>query len=97
MLTRLGYMAPGDPSGEYDERTELSVRKFQEANGLPGTGELGFKTMVALYRSLDEWAMREESRSPYGGPHLVRQPGRGRGGRTGEPPASGPGPEERAS
>jgi general secretion pathway protein A len=74
-LTRLGYMAPGDPSAEYDERTELAVRKFQEGQGLPGTGELGFKSMISLYHALDELAQREESRTPYGGPLLRRGAG----------------------
>ncbi len=76
-LTRLGWMNPGDPSGEYDERTAAAVRKLQQQKGLPETGELDFKSLIALYRALDERGLREEGRPVYGGPRLVRG-GRGR-------------------
>src|SRR5262249_49558968 len=76
-LTQLGYMKAGDPSGEYDSRTEPAVRKLQEDRGLAQTGQLAFKTMIALYQALDDRSLREDGRSVYGGPHLSRTPGRG--------------------
>jgi general secretion pathway protein A len=71
-LTRLGYMNPGDPSGEYDERTEAAARKFQKDQGLAESGQFNFKTMIALYRALDERAIREDGQPLYGGPRLAR-------------------------
>jgi hypothetical protein len=46
--------------------------------------------MIALYHSLDEWAMRVESRTPYGGPHLGREPKRGAGSDAAAPQAAAP-------
>ncbi len=38
-LQRGGYY-PGDPTGKWDSGTQASLRRFQEANGLPPTGKL---------------------------------------------------------
>lgn len=38
-LQRGGYYA-GDPTGKWDSTTQASLRRFQEANGLPPTGKL---------------------------------------------------------
>jgi general secretion pathway protein A len=73
-LTRLGYLKPGDPSGEYDPLTEAAVRRFQQRGGIAATGELGFKTMIALYHALDERALKAQKRALYGGPRLARRP-----------------------
>ena len=57
-LTDLGYLQPGDASEEYDALTASAVRRFQVFQGLPTTGELDPKTMIALYHSLDYGAPR---------------------------------------
>ena len=36
------------PTGFYGERTEAAVRKFQEAHGLPVTGEADADTQKAI-------------------------------------------------
>jgi general secretion pathway protein A len=74
-LVRLGFMKPGDPSGEYDERTEAAIRTFQSSAGLSGTGQFGFKTVMALYAALDARAVQTEGRPVYGGPRLRRATG----------------------
>jgi hypothetical protein len=38
-LQRGGYYA-GNPTGKWDSSTQASLRRFQEANGLPPTGKL---------------------------------------------------------
>ncbi len=52
-LTDLGYMSPGDASGDFDEQTESAIRRFQMAHALRTTGEIGAATLIALYQELD--------------------------------------------
>jgi general secretion pathway protein A len=59
-LTQLGYMRPGDPSGEFDELTENALRELQIKFGLEPTGRVNAETLIALYEALG-----------YGGPKLL--------------------------
>ena len=51
-LSELGYLQEGDASAEYDALTIAAVRRFQNAHALEASGELGPKTMIALYQEL---------------------------------------------
>jgi general secretion pathway protein A len=51
-LSDLGYLRPGDPSGEFDDGTAQAVRAFQARYALVETGEVGPETMIALYHAL---------------------------------------------
>ncbi len=51
-LTQLGYMRPGDPSGQFDAVTEAAVRKFQASYSVRASGEVGPETLIALYNAL---------------------------------------------
>jgi len=51
-LTDLGYLKPGDPSGQYDDGTAQAIRAFQASYSLVETGEVGPETMIALYQAL---------------------------------------------
>jgi general secretion pathway protein A len=51
-LTDLGYLKPGDPSGQFDDSTAQAVRAFQARYALVETGEIGPETMIALYHAL---------------------------------------------
>ena len=51
-LTDLGYLKPGDPSGEFDDGTSQAIRAFQANYALVETGEVGPETMIALYHAL---------------------------------------------
>jgi peptidoglycan hydrolase-like protein with peptidoglycan-binding domain len=57
-LTDLGYMRPGDASGEYDLQTAEAIRHFQEQRGLETTGEVGPETLIILYQALRYGAPR---------------------------------------
>ena len=52
-LAELGYLQAGDPTEEFDELTTTAVHSFQNANGLPPTGQVGPETLIALYQALD--------------------------------------------
>jgi general secretion pathway protein A len=52
-LSDLGYLQPGDPSGEYDVMTIDAVRAFQRDRSLEINGQVGPSTMIALYQALD--------------------------------------------
>jgi general secretion pathway protein A len=52
-LAELGFLAPGDPSGEYDMLTIDAVRSFQQARALEVTGSVDSPTLIALYQALD--------------------------------------------
>jgi len=52
-LTDLGFLAPGDPSGEYDIVTIDAVREFQRTRALDVTGGVDPATLIALYQALD--------------------------------------------
>jgi len=51
-LTELGYLRPGDPSGQFDSVTEAAVRKFQASYSVRASGEVGPETLMALYNAL---------------------------------------------
>jgi general secretion pathway protein A len=57
-LTDLGYMRPGDASGEFDLQTAEAIRHFQEQRGLATTGEVGPETLIILYQALRYGAPR---------------------------------------
>ncbi len=57
-LSELGYLQEGDASAEYDALTVAAVRRFQNAHGLAGSGEVGPETMIALYQELHYAAPR---------------------------------------
>ncbi len=59
-LTQLGYMRPGDPSGEFDELTENALRELQMKFGIEPSGRVNAETLMALYEALG-----------YGGPKLL--------------------------
>jgi len=52
-LADLGFLSPGDPSGEYDVMTIDAVREFQRARSLDVTGSVDPSTLIALYQALD--------------------------------------------
>jgi general secretion pathway protein A len=52
-LTDLGFLSPGDPSGEYDLLTIDAVREFQRARSLEVSGNVDAPTLIALYQALD--------------------------------------------
>lgn len=52
-LTELGYLQRGDASGEFDAHTVGAMRRFQTEHELEQTGEVGPKSMIALYQALD--------------------------------------------
>ena len=54
-LSELGYLQPGDPSGEFDELTAQAVRRFQLDRGLEQSGQLGPATLIALYQTLPNY------------------------------------------
>jgi hypothetical protein len=60
-LTQLGYLRPGDPSGEFDSITEDALRALQMKFGLEPTGRVNAETLIALYEALG-----------YGGPKLLQ-------------------------
>jgi general secretion pathway protein A len=69
-LTQLGYLRPGDPSGEFDEITEDALRALQMKFNLEPTGLVNGETLIALYEALG-----------YGGPKLLESGnGAGNGG-----------------
>ena len=51
-LTDLGYLRPGDASGQFDDHTLEAVRAFQRAQALDANGSVGPGTMIALYGAL---------------------------------------------
>jgi general secretion pathway protein A len=57
-LTELRYLRPGDPTGEFDGRTTEAIRRFQTDHRLEPTGEVGPKTLIALYQALRYGAPR---------------------------------------
>ncbi len=52
-LTDLGYLERGDASGEFDAHTVGAIRRFQTEHELEQTGEVGPKSLIALYQALD--------------------------------------------
>lgn len=52
-LAELGFLAPGDPSGEFDILTIDAVREFQRARALDVSGNIDPTTLIALYQALD--------------------------------------------
>jgi general secretion pathway protein A len=62
-LTDLGYLARGEASGLFDERTADAIRRFQTERQLRATGEVGPETLIALYQTLR-----------YGAPRLALSP-----------------------
>jgi hypothetical protein len=52
-LAELGFLSPGDPSGEYDIPTIDAVREFQRTRALDVTGGVDPTTLIALYQALD--------------------------------------------
>ena len=52
-LAELGFLAPGDPSGDYDIPTIDAVREFQRTRALDVTGGVDATTLIALYQALD--------------------------------------------
>jgi general secretion pathway protein A len=60
-LTDLGYLQPGDASGEFDLQTSQAIRRFQDARGIETTGEVGPETLIVLYQALRYGAPRLDS------------------------------------
>jgi len=54
-LAELGYLEPGDPSGDFDDLTADAVRSFQLDRGLEESGQLGPATLIALYQTLPNY------------------------------------------
>jgi general secretion pathway protein A len=52
-LAELGFLSPGDPSGEYDVLTIDAVREFQQDRALDVSGSVDSATLIALYQALD--------------------------------------------
>ena len=52
-LADLGFLSPGDPSGEYDVLTIDAVRAFQSDRALEVSGKVDPPTLIALYQALD--------------------------------------------
>jgi general secretion pathway protein A len=52
-LAELGFLSPGDPSGEYDVLTIDAVRAFQRDRALDVSGNVDPPTLIALYQALD--------------------------------------------
>jgi general secretion pathway protein A len=52
-LADLGFLSPGDPSGEYDVLTIDAVREFQRDRALEVSGSVDSTTLIALYQALD--------------------------------------------
>jgi general secretion pathway protein A len=52
-LADLGFLSPGDPSGEYDVMTIDAVRDFQRNRALDVSGNVDPPTLIALYQALD--------------------------------------------
>ncbi len=48
-LQELGYMGSASVTKEYNQKTGDAVRRFQEANGLPATGEVDEETERVLF------------------------------------------------
>jgi general secretion pathway protein A len=57
-LTDLGYMRPGDATGEFDLQTSQAIQRFQGQRGIATTGEVGPETLIILYRALRYGAPR---------------------------------------
>ena len=49
----MGYLQRGDASGEFDAHTVGAIRRFQTEHELEQTGEVGPKSLIALYQALD--------------------------------------------
>ena len=81
-LTDLGYLQPGDASEEYDALTASAMRRFQARQGLPTTGELDPKSMIALYHSLEYGAPRLLPESEPLGTATAKQLGPGKSAET---------------
>ncbi len=52
-LTDLGYLQRGAASGEFDAHTVGAIRQFQTEHELEQTGQVGPKSLIALYQALD--------------------------------------------
>lgn len=52
-LAELGYLKAGAPTEQFDELTTDAVRAFQQANGIPQSGEVAPETLIAIYQALD--------------------------------------------
>jgi len=52
-LTEMGYLRPGDPSGQFDAYTVAAIREFQDEQGLDDDGQVGPETLIAIYQRLD--------------------------------------------
>jgi general secretion pathway protein A len=55
-LAELGFYA-GRPSGRFDDPTRGALRAFQASRGLEADGQVGPQTRMALYASLDGYAL----------------------------------------
>lgn len=53
ILRSLGY-EPGRIDGYYDLKTEIAVKAFQSAAGLPATGKIDVKTAAAMEKEIEE-------------------------------------------
>jgi general secretion pathway protein A len=61
-LIDLGFLHPGDASGDFDELTAEAVRRFQQGRALAPTGSVGPETLIALYQALEYSTPRLRSR-----------------------------------
>src|SRR5210317_1867831 len=59
-LAQLGYN-PGKVDGDFGEKTEDAVIRFQEAEGLYADGIVGTRTMAALEDTLREHLIEQQS------------------------------------
>ena len=60
MLEGLGY-EPQRKDGYYSEETEQAVKRFQEASGLPASGEIDVKTAETLEGAVIKWIQNKEN------------------------------------
>ena len=59
-LTQLGY-SPGKIDGDFGEKTEDAVIRFQEQEGLYADGIVGTRTMAAMEKALSEHVLEQQS------------------------------------